>query len=109
MAPSQVHESGDRLGNWSGDEGKAIAIRWKNGVWTLHQAEDGRTPLHSASSSGHVDVARMLMERSADMSAQAEDGRTPLHWALENNYVDVAQMLVEHSANGQPIQFDSHS
>jgi len=36
VAPSQVHKSGDRLGNWSGDEGGAIAIRWKNGVRMLH-------------------------------------------------------------------------
>jgi len=35
VAPSQVHKSGDRLGNHSGDVGGEIAIRWKNGVWTL--------------------------------------------------------------------------
>jgi len=38
VAPSQVHESGDSLGNWSGDVGQEIAIRWKNGVWTLHSS-----------------------------------------------------------------------
>jgi len=36
VAPSQVHKSGDRLGNWSGDARQLIVIRWKNGVRTLH-------------------------------------------------------------------------
>ena len=35
VAPSQVHESGDSLGNWSGDASREVAIRWKNGVRTL--------------------------------------------------------------------------
>jgi len=35
VAPGQVHKSGDRLGNWSGDGMREIAIRWKNGVWML--------------------------------------------------------------------------
>ena len=38
VAPSQVHESGDRLGNQSGDESRVIAIRWKNGVQTLYSS-----------------------------------------------------------------------
>jgi len=37
VAPSQVHKSGDSLGNWSGDVGQEIAIRWKNSVWMLHR------------------------------------------------------------------------
>jgi len=38
VAPSQVHKSGDSLGNRSCDERQEIAIRWKNGVWTLQAA-----------------------------------------------------------------------
>jgi len=36
VAPRQVPELGDRLDNQSGDIGWAIAIRWKNGIQTLH-------------------------------------------------------------------------
>ena len=73
------------------------------------QAEDGRTPLHLASSNGGVDVARMLVERGADVSAQAKDRRTPLHLVSSNGGVDVARMLVERGTDLQLIQFDSHS
>ena len=31
-----MHESGDMLGNQSGDEMQEIVIRWKNVVWMLH-------------------------------------------------------------------------
>jgi ankyrin repeat protein len=37
------------------------------------------TPLHVASKRGPLEVARMLIERGAGVSAQNEDGQTPLH------------------------------
>jgi len=64
------------------------------------QSFDGAsTPLHLTSSRGHVDVARMLVERGADVSVQAEYGRTALHLALFGGHVDVARMLVERGAD----------
>jgi len=48
---------------------------------------------------GHVDVAQMLVERGADVSAQAEDGTTPLHLASSKGHVDVARILVERGAD----------
>jgi len=44
-------------------------------------------------------VARMLLERGADVSAQAGDGSSPLHWASRWGHVDVARMLVERGAD----------
>jgi ankyrin repeat protein len=55
--------------------------------------------LHWASSKGHLDVARMLVERGADVSARAKDGWTPLHCASYHRHVDVTRMLVEHGAD----------
>ena len=45
-------------------------------------------------------MVRMLVERSADMSAQAKDGRTPLHCASSEGHVEVVRMLVERGADG---------
>ena len=72
-----------------------------------HSLDDASTPLHLTSREGHVEVARMLVERGADVSAQAEDGSTPLHSASCRNHVEVARMLVEHGADGQPMRADS--
>jgi len=61
--------------------------------------DNASTPLHLTSREGYADVARMLVERGADVSAQAEDGRTPLHSASWGGHVDVARMLVERGAD----------
>src|SRR5260221_485409 len=47
---------------------------------------------------GNVDIARMLIERGANVSTQDEDGPTALHLASEND-VDLARMLIERGAD----------
>jgi ankyrin repeat protein len=54
---------------------------------------------HLASERGQVDVARMLIERGADVTAQNDDGRTPLHLASYRGQVDIARMLIERGAD----------
>ncbi len=60
---------------------------------------DDATPLYLASQGGHMEVAQMLIERGADVSAQGKYGNTPLHLALEYRHVEVAQMLIECGAD----------
>jgi len=60
---------------------------------------DRSMPLHLASRYGHVDLARMLVERGADVSAQKKDGSTALHLASRYGRVDLARMLVERGAD----------
>ena len=65
---------------------------------------DDATPLHLASSLGHMKVIRMLVEHGADVTAQTKNGDTPLHLAmtsprqLEEGNVEVARMLIERGA-----------
>ena len=60
----------------------------------------GITLLHTASSTGQLEVARDLIEAGADVNTPDEDGETPLHRALslESNY-DVARLLIENGAD----------
>ena len=80
------------------DIAKTMAIEHPHGV-NIRSVDDASTPLHLASENGHLDLARMLVERGADMSAQRNDGSTALHLASENGHVDLAQMLVERGAD----------
>ena len=80
------------------DMAKIVATEYPKDV-NSHGFNNSSTPLHLASEEGHVDVARMLVESGADMSAQDKDGRTPLHLASFRGHVDVARMLVKLGAD----------
>jgi ankyrin repeat protein len=45
------------------------------------QNNGGETPLHVASQTGQAELARMLIDRGADVSAQNKDRATSLHLA----------------------------
>ena len=60
---------------------------------------DDATPLHIASKMGHAKVARLILERDADVTAQDKDGSTPLHLASMRGQLKIAGMLIEHGAN----------
>ena len=60
---------------------------------------DNATPLHFASRYGHIKVARFLLERGADLTAQNKDWETPLHVACRDGQVEVARMLIEYGAD----------
>ena len=47
----------------------------EQGVDVTAQNMIGETPLHAASSHGQVEVARMLIEHGADVTARSEERR----------------------------------
>jgi hypothetical protein len=49
--------------------------------------------------SGHVDVAQLLVEHSADPTARNKKGKCPLHFASLSEYVEVTQFLIDHGAD----------
>jgi ankyrin repeat protein len=60
---------------------------------------DGFTSLHHAISCGSDDVARLLIEKGANVNALADDGTTPLILAAKNDSVFIAKILLERGAN----------
>lgn len=67
-------------------------------------SHDGWTPLHLAAFFGHAEVARLLLDRGADVNARSQSDRfaranTPLHAAAANRQVEVARLLVERGAD----------
>ena len=48
---------------------------------------------------GQVDIARMLIERGVNLTAQNNDGDTPLHLASYWGQVEVTRMLIERGAD----------
>ena len=60
---------------------------------------DDATPLHLASSSGHIKVTQMLIKYGADVTAQDKNGETPLHLASLYGRVEVVRMLIKSGAD----------
>jgi len=61
--------------------------------------KEGFTALHYAASYGYVEIAELLLARSADVNAKTGKGDTPLHYAAAYGYGDLVQLLVSNKAN----------
>ena len=57
------------------------------------------TPLHVAVVYGNTGVARLLVERSANIEAKEQSGCTPLHECARNGRFDIAQILLQAGAD----------
>lgn len=70
-------------------------------VEKLLKSPYGRTPLHSASSIGHVESLQLLLEAGAkiDEKERQQDRMAPLHLAAQNGHLDVVRHLVEVGAD----------
>jgi ankyrin repeat protein len=67
-------------------------------------SHDGFTPLHLAAFFGHQELARLFLDRGADVNARSKNttfapDNTPLHAAAANRQVDVAALLLERGAD----------
>jgi len=58
--------------------------------------EDDRTPLYVACQNGHVDAARLLLAKGADIKRATKKGTTPLAIAKRLHYHAVVALLEEH-------------
>jgi ankyrin repeat protein len=57
------------------------------------------TPLHHACGRGDELIAKLLLERGADVNALDEHGMSALHVATLNGKGDVAKLLLSHGAS----------
>jgi ankyrin repeat protein len=62
--------------------------------------EHGLTPLMWSARRGHVEVARALLLKGADLNAKDHHhGATPLIWAVHAGHVDIVRLLLDKSAS----------
>ena len=53
------------------------------------------TPLHAALNMGHLDIALLLLENSADVGSRGIEGQTPLHIASDRGYTGIVRSLID--------------
>ena len=61
-------------------------------------SRDVETPLWDACRTGHVNAARLLLDKGAEVDRADKDGATPLYIACQQGHVDVARLLLEKGA-----------
>ncbi|CAN0141621.1 unnamed protein product, partial [Chrysoparadoxa australica] len=58
-----------------------------------------RTPLHRAAKEGHLEIARLLVEKGAEVNAKGDAEWTPLHCSSFHGNLEVVQLLLNVGAN----------
>lgn len=65
--------------------------------------KDRQTPLHGACRAGNDHIARLLIERGANINSSDEIGQTPLHWAVSSSdsspWLKISERLLKHRAD----------
>ncbi|KAH9955976.1 ankyrin repeat-containing domain protein [Lactifluus volemus] len=72
-------------------------------------ANNGWTPLHRASLSGHLEVVRLLLDHGADVNATKQDHRRSLHLASSSGYPEIVKLLLERGADIHVLDDDGRT
>jgi len=69
-------------------------VNWRQAAYFF-----GKAPLHMAAMQGEDAVARVLLDRGADVNVVDQDNCTPLHYAASSGHESVARLLVDRGAD----------
>ena len=78
--------------------GGAAAAREGRGGGREGRGDTGWTPLMLACDTGHLEAARLLLEKGAAVDAKNDNGTTALMFACQNGHVEAARLLLEKGA-----------
>ena len=70
----------------------------------IEATDKGQQAIHVAAGQGHVDIARLLLQHGASVSARDHDGRMPLHLAAFHGHTDMLELLLDHGALLDPTE-----
>jgi hypothetical protein len=91
-----------------GDRHEALRII-NLGLVDINANYNGSTPLFLACRSGNSDIAKLLIEKQADVNlARKMDGKTPLHVTFENEHFELFALLLNFGADIDQVQTTSN-
>jgi ankyrin repeat protein len=82
----------------TGDLEKVKALLESHGEWLNKPDQNQKTPLHLALESGHIDMARYLIEQGADINLLDKDKSSPLHNAAYLGRLEIVDLLLKKGA-----------
>ena len=98
-----------RVGRFCMTRAKTVTSTRRGCCWTTARRSIGPrrtdwTPLYHRLQNGHVDVARLLLDKGAEVDPANKDGATPLSIACEKGHVDAARLLLLEKGAGRPAR-----
>ena len=54
---------------------------------------DGETPLHQASTKGHADICKLILDSIDDKNPANHRGKTPLDMAEKYGHADICELI----------------
>lgn len=88
------------LAVWKRDEDLLRKQIKEHGTGDINEkAENGRTPLIIASINGDVNIAKILIEKGAEIDLKNDKGNTPLILAAYNNHLGMVKYLIQKKAD----------
>ena len=67
-----------------------------------HLNAELQTYLMLAAQYGHLDIAKLLFEKGADLNIRSPSGKTALWWAVKNKHLELAEWLLKNGADVNP-------
>ncbi|CAN7573578.1 ankyrin repeat domain-containing protein [Mesorhizobium sp. LjRoot246] len=92
--PAQANNLGDLVRN-----GDVAAVTSALDKGAPIDEIDGVTALYIACEAGNVDLAKLLINRGADVNLPVSWQRTPLYAANKGGYADIVKLLLDNGAN----------
>jgi ankyrin len=80
---------------------KVTRVLLEHGVQPMNKGDLNSTPLHVASTGGHVEVARLLLQymKGQGLEEESDYQYTALYRAISNGHCEVVTLLLDHGAN----------
>jgi len=89
----------DRIQQAIEEGNKYIVEKWiQKGANVNQKNEKGYTPLHIASTYGHIGIVNLLIEKGTNINEKADNGATPLHLASKFGHKNIVELLIEKDA-----------
>ena len=67
-----------------------------------------RTPFHTAVDTGHVQIAKMLLERGARLNVKDHKGFHPIHTAGLRNQIEIVKIILKHDPSQANVKAKSY-